>query len=565
MLILKKFTVISLAVILAIGSMLTVGVSAAPAKLGFSVGSGEAVPGEDVIVDVKMNTQNGSFNISAVNFQLNYDRNILEFKSSANVFFDVGYSNSKTGYVLYTAEDTYGKTTNAETLLCKLTFTVKSNAAKGDTQLKLKIGECLDDALETISTSPTGNATVNAKISVTGGPEDDVIELINQIGTVAYTPESNLKITKARSAYAALTYAQKQLVTNYPVLLAAEKEYQRLKTEAENAELQAEINAFMTAHAYALSLTVDTCTIDDKAAVDAAIAAYESTDEATKLSPKAAYELHSYYNTLGLVKKKIALLIAEKEREEEAIEADRKLREEAKSIAADFRNEYAELLATDPQNVPADYLSWLERALTYISDQSLLNLYVSSELQEEKALLEGLLEICKRNGAEENLTDTEIAVKRFNNTFSYILGLTENTVTADDLTDIRIAVGVYETMTDEAKEKLKDAYSLLEKLLSKADELFRADEEERKAEESKSDSSGEKSSVEYIYVDSNGDGVKERLIIKRAAVNVSQEIVMNNRSIGMVSVIFLIAFAVITVNFVLLLCYYKFFFRRKRK
>lgn len=195
----------------------------------------------------------------------------------------------------------------------------------------------------------------------------------------------------------------------------------------------------------------------------------------------------------------------------------------------------------------------------------MLNLYVSSELQEEKALLEGLLEICKRNGAEENLTDTEIAVKRFNNTFSYILGLTENTVTADDLTDIRIAVGVYETMTDEAKEKLKDAYSLLEKLLSKADELFRADEEERKAEESKSDSSGEKSSVEYIYVDSNGDGVKERLIIKRAAVNVSQEIVMNNRSIGMVSVIFLIAFAVITVNFVLLLCYYKFFFRRKRK
>ena len=79
MLILKKFTVMSLAVILAIGSMLTVGVSAAPAKLGFSVGSGEATPGEDVIVDVKMNTQNGSFNISAVNFQLNYDRNILEF------------------------------------------------------------------------------------------------------------------------------------------------------------------------------------------------------------------------------------------------------------------------------------------------------------------------------------------------------------------------------------------------------------------------------------------------------------------------------------------------------
>lgn len=565
MLILKKFTVISLAVILAIGSMLTVGVSAAPAKLGFSVGSGEATPGEDVIVDVKMNTQNGSFNISAVNFQLNYDRNILEFKSSANVFFDVGYSNSKTGYVLYTAEDTYGKMTKTETLLCKLTFTVKSNATKGDTLLKLKIGECLDDALETISTSPTGNATVNAKISVTGGPEDDVIELINQIGTVEYTAESNLKITKARSAYAALTYAQKQLVTNYSVLLAAEKEYQRLKTEAENAELQAEINAFMTAHAYALSLTVDTCTIDDKAVVDAAIAAYESTDETTKLSPKAAYELHSYYNTLGLVKKKIALLIAEKEKEEEAIEADRKLREEAKSIAADFRNEYAELLATDPQNVPADYLSWLERALTYISDQSLLNLYVSSELQEEKALLEGLLEICKRNGAEENLTDAEIAFKKFNNTFSYILGLTDSTVTADDLTDIKIAVGVYEMMTDEVKEKLKDAYSLLEKLLTKAEELFKVDEAEKEAEESRSDNSGEKSSIEYIYVDSNGDGVKERLIIKKAAVNVSQEIVMNNRSIGMVSVIFLIAFAVITVNFVLLLCYYKFYFRRKRK
>ena len=566
MLILKKVTVVLLAVILAVGSLLTVNVSAAPAKLGFSVSSNDAEPGKDVTVEVKMNTQNGTFSVAAVNFQLNYDTSVLEFKNSTNEFFDVGYSNSKTGYILYTAEDTMGKSTTSEVVLCRLTFTVKTNAAKGDTLLKLKMNECLDDWLEPIETTPTGNSTVNGKITVAGGPVDDVIELIKQIGTVEYTPESNLKITTARSAYAALSYAQKQLVTNYSDLTAAEAEYQRLKTESENAAVQAEINAYMNAHSHVLSLTVENCQIEDEDAVDAAIAAYETEDETTKLSVKAQVALHNYYNTLKLVKQKILLLIAEKAEQDAVIEADRKLREEAKTIANGFRSEYADLLATDPQNVPAEYLSWLERALTFIADQSELNLYVSVELKDEKALLEGLLELCKNNGGEADLTDTEIAVKNFNNNFSYILSLTEKTVMADDLTDIKIALSVYELMNDEVKEVLADKLTLLESLLKKAEELFEADEAEKEEiSDEKEEISDVKTTVEYIYVDSNGDGVKEKIVIKKAAIDVSQSIVMNNRSIGMISIIFLIAFAVITVNLILLLFFYRFYFKRKRK
>ena len=54
----------------------------------------------------------------------------------------------------------------------------------------------------------------------------EVIDLINQIGNV--TIESGDRIHKAREAYDLLTENQKKLVTNYPLLVQAEKIYQKL-------------------------------------------------------------------------------------------------------------------------------------------------------------------------------------------------------------------------------------------------------------------------------------------------------------------------------------------------
>jgi len=54
---------------------------------------------------------------------------------------------------------------------------------------------------------------------------DEVIAKITAIGTVTYTPESKALIDAARTAYDALTAAQKALVTNYSTLTDAETTY----------------------------------------------------------------------------------------------------------------------------------------------------------------------------------------------------------------------------------------------------------------------------------------------------------------------------------------------------
>ena len=63
-----------------------------------------------------------------------------------------------------------------------------------------------------------------------------VISKIDAIGVVAYTPACKALIDDARSAYDALTVDQKQGVTNYETLTAAEDAYKKLAEAAGNAD-----------------------------------------------------------------------------------------------------------------------------------------------------------------------------------------------------------------------------------------------------------------------------------------------------------------------------------------
>ena len=73
-----------------------------------------------------------------------------------------------------------------------------------------------------------------------------VADKITAIGTVTFTPECKAKIDAARSAYNALTEAQKELVTNLEVLTKAETDYKNLKEQAEQGQQQADQNAAKT-------------------------------------------------------------------------------------------------------------------------------------------------------------------------------------------------------------------------------------------------------------------------------------------------------------------------------
>ncbi|MCR4952776.1 MAG: hypothetical protein K6A43_01770 [Treponema sp.] len=79
---------------------------------------------------------------------------------------------------------------------------------------------------------PKSNVTVSATFTKTEATlnqeaADAVIAKINAIGEVTYTDDCKAKIDEARTAYNALTDAQKALVTNYSTLTTAEATYNK--------------------------------------------------------------------------------------------------------------------------------------------------------------------------------------------------------------------------------------------------------------------------------------------------------------------------------------------------
>ena len=72
-------------------------------------------------------------------------------------------------------------------------------------------------------TAVTEDATYTATFTTSPSPATLVIEKINAIGTVENTAASKAKVSEARTAYDALTDAQKAFVTNYTTLTAAEE------------------------------------------------------------------------------------------------------------------------------------------------------------------------------------------------------------------------------------------------------------------------------------------------------------------------------------------------------
>ena len=99
---------------------------------------------------------------------------------------------------------------------------------------------------------------------------DEVEELIDAIGEV--TLKSSAAISAARSAYNALTSAQKALVSNLDTLTDAEAAYKKLEEEAE----QEEIDRNAAESVDALIDAIGTVTLDSEKAIKAARAAYDA-------------------------------------------------------------------------------------------------------------------------------------------------------------------------------------------------------------------------------------------------------------------------------------------------
>ena len=136
-------------------------------------------------------------------------------------------------------------------------------------------------------TMPKSNVTVSATFKETAETVNQkaaaaVIAKISAIGTVAYTAESKEKIDEARTAYDALTEAQKALVPaeTLALLTAAETTYAELKAAADSGT--ANQNAADAVIAKITAIGTVTYTSESKEKIDEARTAYDALTEAQK-------------------------------------------------------------------------------------------------------------------------------------------------------------------------------------------------------------------------------------------------------------------------------------------
>ena len=132
--------------------------------------------------------------------------------------------------------------------------------------------DALTDAQKALVTNYDVLTAAEARLAALKGDKsaaDAVIELIDAIGTV--TLSSGPAIEAARAAYDALTDTQKALVTNYDVLTAAEERLEALKADKSAADT-----------VIGLIDAIGTVTLSSGPAIEAARAAYDALTDAQK-------------------------------------------------------------------------------------------------------------------------------------------------------------------------------------------------------------------------------------------------------------------------------------------
>ena len=112
------------------------------------------------------------------------------------------------------------------------------------------------------------------------GPVVDTVGLINAIGTVSET--SGPAIKAARDSYNALGSDQQLLVSNYAVLVEAEKAYAAFDSVQEAIEAAENVNALISAVPAAEEITADNVE-DAKAKAEAAREAFDALNDTAKL------------------------------------------------------------------------------------------------------------------------------------------------------------------------------------------------------------------------------------------------------------------------------------------
>ena len=153
---------------------------------------------------------------------------------------------------------------------------------------------------------------------------DAVKALIEALGDV--TLEKKESVEAARNAYDALSADAKKLVSNYDVLVQAEKTIQTLEAKKQQEELKNQMDAAAAASVSSAITAIGEVTLDKRGVVAAARAAYDTLSDVQK-------SLVSNYKDLQSAESKIADLVKEAADKAEADKAEQAKQEALKAKA----------------------------------------------------------------------------------------------------------------------------------------------------------------------------------------------------------------------------------------
>ena len=148
--------------------------------------------------------------------------------------------------------------------------------------------------------------------------------LIEALGDV--TLEKKESVEAARNAYDALSTDAKKLVSNYDVLVQAEKTIQTLEAKKQQEELKNQMDAAAAASVSSAITAIEEVTLDKRGVVEAARAAYNTLTEDQKA-------LVTNYTDLTAAENRIAELVQEAADKAEADKAEQAKQEALKAKA----------------------------------------------------------------------------------------------------------------------------------------------------------------------------------------------------------------------------------------
>ena len=541
--------------VLILSALVYVQVGAAPVA-EFKLSASKTYIKANESFDIKVKLSNADdLKLNGLTLALKYDKNVISYSNkSAKALvdgMDEFTAHNSNGTVIFTWDSLENAVIPAgNSDIIKFSFQALSDFSATSVTMQVNSlyylnGNKITDIQCTVGSALSLNQLVSSAVQ-------SVINRINAIPQpVTYTPDCGAKITAAWNEYCALPAQSKTAVTNYNVLVAAMKEYERLS--AEQGTGNTELDEYKRAHEYALSLTKLNATTDKDAdgkfkdieAIKIALSDME------KLSIATQAKLMTSKNTLKDVLQYLEKQVEDEIKQQEEEKRIEEQKQAAKEAVEDFKSQpfkWVFDLTVDTVKVTDE--TGVSNAMTALNSAE-INKYAIEMLKEYRELLEALSKRIVELKVAENpeMAKEIIAAEDFKSKFSSILALTVDNVTKDDELDINIASYAFEMLDDGVKALLEAEGEHIAALLEKVSNL-------PDSEETDTDDNDAADTTEIEEHDESPSIIQK--VINKIIGGKDYDVTIQNRNMSKFIWVMLIAIGALSINLGVCYGFYKY-------